>query len=114
MSYREALERVRKTEKALGGVPTKPSKGAFVGFEGRGVGVNPKTFTWRDFYPDQSWGEWRIAENERGVSGTKVTGDMVGVVSFYIPSKRLAEGPLTATGSEQCERQALRLMGQQL
>ncbi len=99
------------------GNPQNPQKGvfgAFEGFEGRGAGVNQKTFTWRDFYPELNSDEWRIAENERGVSGTKITGEMVGVVSFYIPSGRLAEGPLTTTGLEQSERQALQMMGQQL
>ena len=78
------------------------------------VGVNSKAFTWQDFYSELSSGEWRIAENERGVSGTKIAGEMAGVVSFYISSGRLAEGPLTTTGLEQSERQALQMMGQQL
>ncbi len=91
MSYSDTVERVKKRIKAQVRVPTKPTEVPFDGFVGTPPGENPKTFTWRDFYPDMNPDEWQITENERGVHGAKIAGRLVGIVLFFIPSKMLAE-----------------------
>ena len=95
MSYRDAIERVKIIEKALGGVLPKgvksPPTTLLAPFGSTPPRQIEKTFTWHYFYPELNSDEWKIDENDRGVFGEKIAGELVGPVQFYIPSKMLAE-----------------------